>query len=282
MVSHFNKALLSPQGYLVLISDHDVTLPNGEVVENGTQFRNHFHHRTDLTADFFVPCGGRPAAVNLNNVHSFMYQADGKTLRFKYIVEGANLFFTQDARLVLEKAGVILFKDASANKGGVTSSSLEVLAAMSMSDEEFAAHMMVLDVTKKPVFYQTYVAEVQTRIDMNARLEFECLWKEHARSDTPYAILTNLLSERITDLSISIQSSSLYEQKALRETILKQGFPQTLQRMIPFETLLLRLPTSYLRALFASQLASRFVYACGLQCPEFAFYEFVQSLSIQH
>ncbi len=38
--------------------------------------------------------GGRPAAVNAENVASFIRRADG-TLRFKYIVEGANLFFTQ-------------------------------------------------------------------------------------------------------------------------------------------------------------------------------------------
>jgi hypothetical protein len=47
-------------------------------------------------------------------------------LTLQIIVEGANLFLTQDARLQLEKAGVILYKDSTANKGGVTSSSLEV------------------------------------------------------------------------------------------------------------------------------------------------------------
>ena len=39
---------------------------------------------------------------------------------------------------MLEAAGVIfLFKDASANKGGVTSSSLEVMAAIVLDDVEF-------------------------------------------------------------------------------------------------------------------------------------------------
>ncbi len=57
-------------------------------------------------------------------VRSFMRANSNKLSR--YVVEGANLFLTQDARLQLEKAGVILYKDASANKGGVTSSSLEV------------------------------------------------------------------------------------------------------------------------------------------------------------
>ena len=45
-----------------------------------------------------------------------LIDADGKP-HFKYIVEGANLFLTQQARLHLEKRRVVLFKDSSANKG---------------------------------------------------------------------------------------------------------------------------------------------------------------------
>lgn len=65
-----------------------------------------------------------------------MFDSNGKS-RFKYIVEGANLFISEDARAVLEDAGILLFKDASTNKGGVTSSSLEVLAGLAMDDSEF-------------------------------------------------------------------------------------------------------------------------------------------------
>jgi len=61
-----------------------------------------------------VPCGGRPEAVNISNV-SNLIDAEGKP-NFKYVVEGANLFFTQQARLFLEKKGVVLFKDSSTNK----------------------------------------------------------------------------------------------------------------------------------------------------------------------
>ncbi|GMF51952.1 unnamed protein product [Phytophthora fragariaefolia] len=278
-ISGFDASKLSSEGYSVLVSHNDVTLSNGEVVENGTEFRNFFHLRPSLTADFFVPCGGRPAAVNLNNVEQFMYREDGRTLRFKYIVEGANLFFTQDARTRLEDAGVILFKDASANKGGVTSSSLEVLAALSMTDEEFAEHMQVDEATgKRPAFYADYVSEVQKRIDLNAQREFECIWREHERSGTYYSVLTNQLSERITDLSAKIQHSALWENQALREKIFADGFPEILLRMTPKEELLKRLPESYTRALFASQLASRFIYSVGLGAPEFSFYEFIQQL----
>jgi glutamate dehydrogenase len=183
MVKFVNPAKISPDGKLVLVEDKDVVLPDGTLVESGMAFRNNFHLSHLSRGDFFIPCGGRPAAVTVDMAHKFAFLPDG-SLRFKYVVEGANLFFTQQAREVIEKAGVIVFKDASANKGGVTSSSLEVLAALTLRDDEFAKHMAVptdpdADV---PEFYQEYVREVQAKIDENAQLEFECLWKEHART----------------------------------------------------------------------------------------------------
>ena len=57
----------------------------------------------------------RPEAVNISNVAALV-DSEGKP-NFKFVVEGANLFFTQQARLYLEKRKVILFKDSSANKG---------------------------------------------------------------------------------------------------------------------------------------------------------------------
>lgn len=56
----------------------------------------------------------RPEAVNISNV-SQLVDADGKP-HFKYIIEGANLFLTQQARLWLEKRNVVVIKDSSANK----------------------------------------------------------------------------------------------------------------------------------------------------------------------
>jgi glutamate dehydrogenase len=104
--------------------------------------RNLFHLSPLARADLFVPCGGRPRAVDLNNVAELL---PNNVPRYRVIIEGANLFFTQEARLKLEKAGCVVYKDASANKGGVTSSSLEVLAALALADDEFSAHMCVAD-----------------------------------------------------------------------------------------------------------------------------------------
>ena len=96
------------------------------------------HHLwSGIKADFFVPCGGRPGSVNNDNVH-MLFDAQGSP-RFPHVVEGANLFVTEGARDVLQDSGVTLFKDASTNKGGVTSSSLEVLAGLAMNENEFSS-----------------------------------------------------------------------------------------------------------------------------------------------
>jgi len=78
--------------------------------------------------------------------------------------------------MVLEDAGVVLFKDASTNKGGVTSSSLEVLACLSLDDKTFAENMTGDDTNNMPSFYRRYVEEICERVEGNARAEFEFIW----------------------------------------------------------------------------------------------------------
>ena len=68
-----------------------------------------------LSEDVRVKIKRRPEAVNISNMAALV-DAEGKP-HFKYIIEGANLFLTQQARLHLEKRKVILFKDSSTNKG---------------------------------------------------------------------------------------------------------------------------------------------------------------------
>jgi glutamate dehydrogenase len=273
MVEHFNRNKISAQGFLVRVPDHDVQLPNGTVVDSGLRFRNEFHLSDYATADFFVPCGGRPEAVNTNNVHR-LFDQNGKP-KFKYIIEGANLFLTEEARLKLEEAGVIIYKDASANKGGVTSSSKEVLAALSFNDEEFAQDMQIKD-GQVPAFYRAYVEEVQQQIEENARLEFHAIWNEHAKTGEPRTLVTNRLSEKINQLNDLIQNSSLWDNTSLRETILAEACPQTLQQKLGLEAILARVPDNYVRAIFGAHIASRYVYQFGLSAPEFAFFEFIQ------
>lgn len=273
MISNFDTAKLSPEGFRVLVDENNVKLPSGEVVENGLTFRNTFHVNPLARATVFVPCGGRPESVDLYNVNKLI-EEDGAPL-FKYIVEGANLFFTQEARLRLEKAGIVIFKDASANKGGVTSSSLEVLAALAFNDAEFAEHMCVHE-GRVPEFYQAYVQEVQQTIERNASIEFEALWREHQKSKLPISVLSDELSTAIVQLSNQLVETTLWDNAQLRQAVLARAFPKLLLEKVGLDTLLQRVPESYVKAIFGAYLASQFVYKYGAQPDHFAFFDFMR------
>ena len=119
-----------------------------------------------------------PKAVNISNVAALV-DSEGKP-HFTYVVEGANLFFTQQDRLYLEQCKVVLSKDPSANKGGATSPSLEVLAGLALATDEYLDLMIFKD-GKPSEFYKSCVKDIQEKISENAAAESRCLWKEHAR-----------------------------------------------------------------------------------------------------
>ncbi|KAF2487053.1 Glutamate/Leucine/Phenylalanine/Valine dehydrogenase-domain-containing protein [Neohortaea acidophila] len=272
MIIEFDVSKLSKDGYRVLVDDNNVTLPSGEVINNGTTFRNTFHLRNQEHYDVFVPCGGRPESIDFSSASRLI--SEGKST-IPYIVEGANLFITQEAKLRLEKAGCIVFKDASANKGGVTSSSLEVLAALSFSDAEFLSHMCVQPDGTVPQFYQEYVKGVQAIIQQNARFEFEAIWREHEASGTPRSLLSDRLSEAITKMDEELQQTELWENVDLRRSVLEDALPPLLLRDIGLDKILERVPENYLRAIFGSFLASRFIYSMGISASPVSFFAFM-------
>ena len=236
MISQFDVAKLSPEGYQVLVDQNNVKLPSGEVVYNGTTFRNTFHLRSGHY-DMFVPCGGRPESIDISSASKLIHE--GKCT-IPYLVEGANLFVTQDAKLRLEKAGCILYKDASANKGGVTSSSLEVLASLSFDDAGFVANMCVHEDGTVPEFYDNYVREVQNVIRRNARLEFEAIWREHSETNEPRSTLSDKLSVAITKMDEELQSSDLWDAVPFRRSVLSEALPNLLIEKIGLDTILER------------------------------------------
>ncbi|KAJ5349727.1 Glutamate dehydrogenase NAD-dependent [Penicillium brevicompactum] len=272
MISEFDMSKLSSDGYRVLVDEKNVKLPSGEIVHNGMIFRNTYHLRSQEKFDVFVPCGGRPESIDLSTVGKLI--KDNKSI-IPFIVEGANLFMTQDAKLRLEKAGCILYKDASANKGGVTSSSLEVLASLSFNDEEFVEHMCIREDGTVPEFYQSYVKEVQEVIKQNAALEFEAIWREHENTGVLRSVLSDRLSLAITKLDEELQMTELWDNVALRRSVLGDALPRRLLDKIGLETILGRVPENYLRAIFGSYLASRFVYEYGNQPSQFSFFDFM-------
>ncbi len=274
MVENFDKSMLSPDGFFVSVNDKQLTLPDGTFVPNGEEFRNGFHLNPLARADLFVPCGGRPGAVNINNWRQLL--DDGGAPKFKIIVEGANLFITEEARLRLEEHGVIVIKDASANKGGVTSSSLEVFAALALSDDEFDAHMRAKDKDISE-FMKSYVDEVIKIINYNARTEFELLWSENEQKGIPFTHLTNIVSRKINDITDAIFNSDLPANNKLKEKVVKDYTPKPLLDLIGMENILKRVPENYLNAIVAAKLATSFVYTYGLGSNEIDFYNYLEN-----
>jgi len=88
-----------------------------------------------VKADLFIPAGGRPETIDSQNWRSFLDEHGVPSSRV--IVEGANSYITPEARIQLQKSGVVLMRDSSANKCGVISSSYEIIANLLLTEREF-------------------------------------------------------------------------------------------------------------------------------------------------
>ncbi|UKJ90020.1 glutamate dehydrogenase [Theileria orientalis] len=274
----YNKKLLSSRGFMVPEEATNVTLPDGFLVKNGYKFRDEFHLSAYAKADLFNPCGGRPSSITPFNVQR-LFNENGKCY-YKFIVEGSNVYITQNARRFLESKGVVLFKDASTNKGGVTSSSYEVLLSLVLDDATYEKVAVEKDGVV-PEFRRKYVDDILDIIKRNATMEFEALWSEGLRTGTPRCDLTDILSDKINDLKLKIKSSStLFGDKELVHNVLRRCVPSSLLEIVTVEKIIERLPKMYLRALFASYLASNFFYhqKFSEDTSVFSFYEYVTSL----
>lgn len=283
MVSHYDMSKLGKMGFFVSVDDIDTMLPNGFIVPNGTTFRNTFHTQIFKFVDhldLFVPCGGRPNSINLNNLHFFIDEKTNKC-KIPYIVEGANLFIAQPAKVALENHGCILIKDASANKGGVTSSSMEVLASLALNDDDFLNKFTGNGTHEKTALYKAYVEEVQRRIHHNAALEFDQLWKLRSATGQPISELSNTLSQTINKVNDDlICSMELWENdlKLRNYLLLNKIIPKLLIDVAGPEAVMKNIPVSYLKALLSSYLSSSFVYQFGIDVNIAKFLEFLGKL----
>lgn len=271
--SHFSTRLLGNGGFLVRVEDAKVRLPGGELVANGEVFRNQFHLHPMLRADLFVPCGGRPKSVNLSNWEKLLDEKGAP--RFRWIVEGANLFITQEARIKLEERGAILFKDSSTNKGGVTSSSLEVLASLALPDGVFLRNLTQVK-NRIPASRKKFVAEVCDVIVQNARQEFGLLWREWKEKGGSLSRLSDELSERIISMTHEMSRAGLADDPHLRDAALRRHIPASLLRLTSLKSQVSKIPSLYLRAVVNRTLAKEFVYQHGLHAGFEAYREFIE------
>lgn len=244
--------------------------------------RDVFHLTDYATADLFVPCGGRPNAITTDNVKQLFF--DGGKPKFRYIVEGANLFIADGARAVLEKAGIHVFKDASTNKGGVTSSSFEVLAGLALPAKEHE-HLMCYNPESggaPPEFYQRYVQEVKAIIIENARQEFMAIWKHNQEDGIPKVEVTARLSGKINRMQDAIQENfkemSPAEREQLIRSVLAKAAPASLLEHLGVDGVIKNVPPNYVAAIVGAWVGSRFVYSAGINGSEVSFFFFLKSL----
>ncbi len=144
--------------------------------------------------------------------------------------------------------------------GGVTSSSLEVLAGLALSTEEYVDLMTFKD-GKPSEFYKNYVKDIQAKIAENAAAEFICIWREHQRLQGAKArtIISDELSSTLNNLQAELETSDLFDDVPSCEGVLRRAIPKTLVDKIGLKTLMERLPEPYQRALFSSWVSSHYV-----------------------
>ena len=85
---------------------------------------------------------------------------------------------------------------------------------------------------------------MQEIIKRNARLEFEAIWRENERTGEPRSVLSDKLSLAITKLDEELQGTELWDDRALRVSVLAEALPKLLVDQIGLETILERVSSS--------------------------------------
>ena len=244
-ISQFNPSKLSthPESFILL----------ADSLEN-IKRRNELHFK--VKSDIFIPAGGRPYTVNENN--SKLFQLEDGSLSCRAIVEGANIFFTTEARNKLQEMGMIIIKDSSANKTGVICSSFEIIASLILSSEEF------LEI--KP----TYVAQVLKVLRQKAADEAGLLFSEYMKNGERVSLVD--LSMRISREINSVTDLILDEfTKNPGQIIGEQVFVDLLYKHVPpvilekyRDRVTNDLPEAHRIAILSAYIASLIVYTEGL------------------
>lgn len=206
-----------------------------------------------VPADLFIPAGGRPETIDSGNWRRFLQETGEPSCRV--IVEGANSFISPEARRELQQNGVILMRDASANKCGVIASSYEIIANLLLSDEEFLAHK------------GEYVSEVLAILEKRAGDEAAAILRRHreAGGTRLYTDISNDISREINQgyarLFGHLQANPRLCAEPLYRRALLDHLPPLLTRAdSPFADRIGRLPEKITFAILAAEIASSMVY----------------------
>ncbi|TWJ19349.1 NAD-glutamate dehydrogenase domain-containing protein [Geobacter argillaceus] len=206
----------------------------------------------NVEADLFIPAGGRPETVAENNWHCFL-RPDGSP-KVRAVVEGANSFFTPAARLELQRRGILILRDASANKCGVISSSFEIIANLLMSEKEF------LEIKER------YVADVLDILEQRAEEEARLIFRRRTESGNTLlctdisAAISQEINAHYARLFGYFQNHPAVCEEALFVRAIEDHLPRLLRENRRYRQRLRQLPAKYRYAILAGQIASSLVY----------------------
>ena len=165
------------------------------------------------------------------------------------IVEGANSFISPEARLELQKLGVVIVKDASANKCGVITSSYEIISGIILDEPEFQSVKNKL------------VQEVMEILRRRADDEAEWLFAHFVPGGKPMTELTEELSGAINAKNRELRKFLEENPQYVTDELILSHLPEIFSKK--YRKNLKRIPASYRRAIASVELACRIVYRLG-------------------
>ncbi len=243
-IMDFSKDKLSqdPSSFVVVANNNE-----------NIRIRNEVYRK--VYADIFIPAGGRPYSVNDKNWVDF-FGKDGQP-SMRAIVEGANIFFTKEARKNLQEKGIIIIKDSSANKTGVICSSYEIIASLTLSAEEF--------IELKSIYVPEVIQILRRKADQEAKLLFRELAQEDSRNLVDLSLLISKEINHLTDVlleSLSEESDKVLADPFFQDIVIRHCPPILVEKYR--ERILSRLPDAHKIAIISSSIASYVVYKEGL------------------
>ena len=208
-----------------------------------------------VQADLFLPCGGRPETIDGNNWQDLFTINETPTARV--ICEGANSYITPEARTEIQKMGVVVLRDASANKCGVISSSYEIIANLLLKEKEFLNQK------------ETYVQDVLRILDKRAEDEANLIFKRYREAEGKrlYTEISIAISREINDhyarLFAFFSARPELSDRLLYRKVILNHLPALIRENPKYRARIRQLPPKIKYAIMSSEIASYIVYHGG-------------------
>ncbi len=271
----FPAEKLSPEGFKIEASGRHIRLPDGSLVEDGSLFHRNFLFDPacrplikEARIEVCIPCGGYKEGIHRKNVQSFL--DNFQELRF--IVEGANLFFDDAARRhIADTTAVKQIKDATANKGGVVSSSVAEVLTGFLFNEDYESRLMNEVKTRCAL-----IRDILDRVETCTREETALLLGQHRQNP---GLSLSALSDRAGEEILSLQDrareklNALLRQKTLVWKVMEAYIPKVLIKTLGKKQIMAILNADHMQeyrdAVITKKLASMAFYKFGMEWETF-------------